>query len=78
MLNEGMNLVNCQIGIYTNLNSSETIVKQRMGRLLRHKNPILVIPYYVDTREEELIKVMLENYNPKLVHTINSIEEIRV
>lgn len=78
MLNEGMNLVNCQIGIYANLNSSETIVKQRMGRLLRHKNPILVIPYYVDTREEELIKVMLENYNPKLVHTINSIEEIRV
>ena len=33
MLNEGMNLVNCQVGIYANLNSSETIIKQRMGKL---------------------------------------------
>jgi hypothetical protein len=49
-----------------------------MGRLLRHKNPVLVIPYYKDTREEELVQVMLEDYNPKLVHTINNIEEIRV
>lgn len=78
MLNEGMNLVDCQVGIYANLNSSETIVKQRAGRLLRHKNPVLIIPYYKDTREEELVQVMLEDYNPKLVHKINSIEEIRV
>lgn len=78
MLNEGMNLINCQIGIYANLNSSETIVKQRMGRLLRHKTPILIIPYYKNTREEELIQVMLEDYNPKLIRTINNIEEIKV
>lgn len=69
MLNEGMNLVNCQVGIYANLNSSETIVKQRAGRLLRHPNPIIVIPYYVGTREEELVNKMLENYNPELVST---------
>lgn len=78
MLNEGMNLTDCQIGIYANLNSSETIVKQRMGRLLRHKNPILIIPYYKDSREEELVKIMLEDYNPKLVHIINNIKEIKV
>jgi superfamily II DNA or RNA helicase len=78
MLNEGMNLVNCQIGIYANLNSSETIVKQRMGRLLRHKNPVLIIPYYKDTREEELIKTMLEDYNPKLVNIINTINDIKI
>ena len=78
MLNEGMNLVNCQIGIYANLNSSEAIVKQRMGRLLRHKNPILIIPYYEKTREEELIQIMLEDYNPELVQTINSIEELKI
>lgn len=33
MLNECMNLVNCQVGIYANLNSSETIIKQRLGKL---------------------------------------------
>lgn len=76
MLNEGMNLRNCKIGIYANLNSSETIVKQRAGRLLRHSEPIIIIPYYKFTREEELVNIMLENYNTDLVKTINFIEEI--
>lgn len=78
MLNEGMNLVNCQVGIYANLNSSETIVKQRMGRLLRHPNPIIVVPYYKDSREEELVQKMLEDYNPELVTIIKDIKEIIV
>ena len=71
VLNEGINLVNCQVGIYANLNSSETIVAQRCGRLLRHPNPIIIIPYYKNTREEELMKKMLENYNPKLITTVS-------
>lgn len=78
MLNEGMNLVNCQIGIYANLNSSETIIKQRTGRLLRHKNPIIIIPYYTNTRDEELVEKMLENYNPDLITTVENIKEIKV
>ena len=78
MLNEGMNLVNCQVGIYANLNSSDTIVKQRMGRLLRHENPVLIVPYFVGTRDEELAKKMLENYNPKLVTVINDYKEIKI
>lgn len=77
MLNEGMNLVDCEIGIYANLNSSETIVAQRAGRLLRHPKPIIIIPYYKNTREEELVKKMLENYNPELVETITDIREIK-
>lgn len=78
ILNEGMNLVNCQIGIYANLNNSETIVKQRMGRLLRHPNPIIIIPYFRNTREEELMKRMLEDYNPKLITTIADINKIKI
>lgn len=77
MLNEGMNLDSCQIGIYVNLNSSDTIVKQRAGRLLRHPNPIIIIPYYKDTREEELMQNMLEDYNPELVTIIKDINDIK-
>ena len=73
-----MNLVNCQVGIYANLNSSDTIVKQRMGRLLRHKNPVLIVPYFVGTRDEELTNKMLENYNPKLVTVINDYKKIKI
>lgn len=78
MLNEGMNLNNCQIGIYANLNSSETIVKQRTGRLLRHPNPVIIIPYFKNTREEELVQKMLEDYNPELVTTITNIKSIKI
>ena len=78
MLNEGTNLTNCRIGIYANLNSSETIIKQRTGRLLRHSHPIIIIPYYKGTREEELVNKMLEDYNPELVRTVNFIEEIKL
>ena len=73
-----MNLVNCQVGIYANLNSSDTIVKQRMGRLLRHKNPVLIVPYFVGTRDEELVGKMLENYNPELVTVINDYKKIKI
>lgn len=78
MLNEGINLSNCRVGIYANLNSSETIIKQRTGRLLRHPHPIIIIPYYKGTREEELVNKMLEDYNPELVKTVNFIEEIQL
>ena len=33
ILNESVNLTNCRIGIFCNLNSSEIIVKQRVGKL---------------------------------------------
>lgn len=47
-------------------------------RLLRHSNPIIIIPYYKGTREEELVDKMLEDYNPELVKRINFIEEIQL
>lgn len=78
MLNEGMNLSNCRIGIYANLNSSEIIIKQRLGRILRHEKPVIVIPFYKGTREEELVAKMLEDYNPQLIHTIENITDIKI
>ena len=76
ILNEGVNLTNCRIGIFCNLNSSEIITKQRVGRLLRHKHPIVIIPYYKNTREEELVAKMLEEYNKESIKTINNLNEI--
>ena len=78
MLNEGMNLSNCRIGIYANLNSSEVIIKQRLGRILRHEKPVIVIPFYKGTREEELVAKMLEDYNPQLIHTVENITDIKI
>lgn len=62
-----MNLSSCQVGIHANIGSSEVAEIQKLGRLLRHKNPLIIIPYYAGTREEEIVDKMLRNYNPSLV-----------
>lgn len=78
MLSEGINLADCRVGIFAVLNSSEILIKQKNGRLLRNANPVIIIPYYKHTREEELVQKMLENYNPELVEVINNIKDIKI
>ena len=74
ILNENANLVDCRYGVFCNITSSDIITRQRQGRLLRHKDPIMVIPYYKGTREEELVLKGIEGF--KSVKTIHSISEI--
>lgn len=78
MLSEGVNLSDCRVGIFAVLNSSEILIKQKNGRLLRNANPVIIIPYYKDTREEELVAKMLENYNMDLVQTVYSVNDIKI
>lgn len=78
MLDEGVNLVNCRVGIYAVLNSSERMIKQKLGRLLRHPDPIIIIPYFRGTRDQELVNKMLEDYNPELVTTITNLTELKL
>lgn len=78
MLNEGVNLTNCRIGIFCNINSSEIIVKQRIGRILRHKKPIVIIPYFKNTREEELVQKMIEEYSKSSIKYITDIKDIKL
>ena len=78
MLDEGINLTNCRVGVYAVLNSSERMVKQKLGRLLRHPEPVIIIPYYKDTRDEEIVRKMLEDYNSELVKTVSNLNEIKL
>ena len=78
ILNEGVNLTNCRVGIFCNLNSSEIIVKQRVGRILRHKSPVIIIPYFENTREEELVQKMIEEYDKNSIIIVNSINGIKL
>lgn len=78
MINEGVNLASCRVGIYASLNSSERIIRQKLGRILRHKDPIIIIPYFKGTRDEEIVKKMCEDYNPQLINVINNIKEIKL
>lgn len=72
ILNEGCNLADCKYGIFAAINSSEIMQIQKVGRLLRHPHPVLIIPYFAGTREQEIVKKMLENYNQDYVIKTNN------
>lgn len=77
ILNENANLVDCKYGIFTNITASELMMVQRIGRVLRHKNPVLIIPFYQNTREEELVNKHFAEYNKDYIKIIKSITEIQ-
>jgi ERCC4-related helicase len=68
--------VDCQYGIFANISSSSIVQAQRTGRLLRHKEPVIIIPYYKGTREDEIVAKMLEGFNKEFIKEIHSIQEI--
>ena len=78
ILNESVNLVDCRVCIFCNMNASEIIVKQRCGRGLRHKKPVFIVPYYEHTREAELVDKIIENYNEDRIITIHALNEIKL
>lgn len=77
ILNEGANVTNLRIGIFAHLNASKVPTFQRIGRTLRHQKPVIIIPYYQGTREEEIVEKMKDNFNPEKIHIINYLNEIK-
>jgi superfamily II DNA or RNA helicase len=76
ILNENANLVDCKYAVFCNLSSSERIYLQRIGRSLRHKSPVIILPYFQGTREQEVVEKMTEGFNKDYIKTIHSIQEI--
>jgi superfamily II DNA or RNA helicase len=76
ILNENANLVDCKYALFCNMSSSDVVSVQRIGRSLRHKSPVIILPYYKDTREQEIVEKMTEGFNKDYIKTIHSISEI--
>lgn len=54
------------------INASDKLNIQRQGRILRHKEPVLIFPYYINTREEEIVNNIVKDYNPELIVKIKA------
>ncbi len=76
VLNEGANLVDCKYAVFANYSASTIIGPQRLGRSLRHKSPVIIMPYYKTTREEEIVNGMIEDFNKDSIVTANSLDEL--
>ena len=72
MLNEGMNLSSCRYGIFANYNVSELCYIQRIGRLLRHKEPVIILPFYKNTKEQDIIADMIKDYDKSLITIVSN------
>lgn len=75
-LNEGVNIKNCRILLYGVLNASSIQILQKSGRALRHDKPIVIIPYYKNTRDEQLADKMKELLSYSVIKEIKDIDEI--
>lgn len=60
MLQEGYNLFDCEVGIISQLDAGERGVIQKVGRVLRHDKPLVVILCIDNTRDEEFLESALE------------------
>ena len=78
ILNENANLVDCKYAVFANYSSSECVSMQRIGRSLRHKSPIIIMPYYEGTREQEILDGMLKDFNKESITTIHTLEELSI
>lgn len=58
ILNENANLVDCKYAIFLNLSPSDIVIPQRLGRSMRHPSPVIIVPFYRGTREEEVVQKM--------------------
>ena len=76
VLNEGANLIDCKYAVFANYSSSEICSTQRVGRSLRHKSPVIILPYYEATREEEIVNTMIESFKEESIHKIHSLKEL--
>lgn len=74
-LNEGVNLIDCKVGIFNAINASETMQIQKVGRELRHSSPVIIIPYFKNTREDEIVTKWMQNFDESLI-TTKSIEDL--
>jgi superfamily II DNA or RNA helicase len=70
MLKEGMNLNDINAGVIIQLDGTELPFIQKMGRILRSKQPVVHIVYYKNTRDEEYLNNILESVDRKYIEFV--------
>lgn len=71
MCQEGQNLVDIEAGIIIQLDGSERPFIQKFGRSLRASDPHQYIFYYKNTRDEEYLNNILEDFNSDYINVLD-------
>lgn len=76
MIQEGQNLNDIEVGVIVQLDGQERAFIQKSGRAMRAEEPILIILYYKETRDEEYLKKALEGISSEYVIEVTDLKEI--
>lgn len=74
MLQEGMNLCDIEVGVIAQLDGNERGVTQKIGRVVRGKEPVIYILYYEGTRDEDYKEGAVELIDESYVQVINGFD----
>lgn len=70
MLKEGQNLNNIELGIITQMDANLKDFIQKLGRILRAKNPIQVIFYFKNTKDEIYLNNALASLDKEYINIV--------
>lgn len=66
MLNESMNLTDIECGVILSLTKKTDVANiQRQGRLVRGKDPFVIVPYVANTKDEDFVRDYFSQYTSK-------------
>ena len=71
MVIEGMNFNRIDCGIICQLDKEQRANIQKIGRVLRSKNPEIYIIYVKDTQDEKYLNEFLLNMNKEYINYVN-------
>lgn len=74
MLQEGMNLCDIEVGVIAQLDGNERGVTQKIGRVVRGKEPVIYILYYEGTRDEDYKEGAVELIDESYVQEISGFD----
>ena len=76
MLKEGQNLNEIELGLLVQLDGEVGSFIQKTGRILRGKDPILILLYYKGTRDEVYLQTALSEVDENHIKIINDINNL--
>ena len=78
MAQEGLNLVDIEAGIIVQLDGYERGWIQKIGRVLRAKEPLQFIFYYKETKDMDYLENVLEGVNEEYITEVNNILNLKI
>ena len=71
MIQEGINLTDIELGIIVQLGGQERELLQKLGRILRSDEPIQIIFYFKNSKDEDYLKKVYEELDKKSILEMN-------